>query len=193
MRLILPHRGGREVNSASQAGGSVRLFLPHEGAFVELILPHGEGCTQVARSVGPLFTVLLAYLVLDQRTTGIPLACLDVTLAGTALASWQEPTFSMLTFCLMLTINTTLTFRNAPRRRVALAQRRRRGARNAGNCTVLWSGGPPAPLPSAAQVSASRGALQPPEEVGCWLRLPRWTAAAVGIRADGPGAGAEPD
>ena len=73
---------------------------------------------QVARSVGPLFTALWAYLVLDQSTTGVPLACLAATLAGTALASWKEPSFCALTFFLMLTVNATLTFRNAATKRL---------------------------------------------------------------------------
>lgn len=79
-----------------------------------LVLDHGSiQLVQIARSVGPLFTSVWAYLVLNQATTGWPLVCLAATLGGTMLASWQEPSFCLATAVLMFTVNATLTFRNA--------------------------------------------------------------------------------
>ncbi|KAL6750052.1 hypothetical protein V8C86DRAFT_2822886 [Haematococcus lacustris] len=78
-----------------------------------LVLQYGSiQLVQIARSTGPLFTACWAYLSLDQATTGPRLACLAATLAGTMLASWQEPSFCMATAALMFTVNATLTYRN---------------------------------------------------------------------------------
>lgn len=84
-----------------------------------LVLEHGSiQLVQIARSVGPLFTSLWAYLVLNQPTTGLPLVCLATTLGGTILASWQEPSFCTATAILMFTVNATLTFRNAATKKI---------------------------------------------------------------------------
>eukprot|EP00798_Chlamydomonas_sp_ICE-L_P010629 gene10629-12310_t len=84
-----------------------------------VVLQHGSiQLVQVARSVGPLFTAFWAYLVLNQSTSGVPLLYLAVTLLGTALASWNEPSFNTTTFLLMLTVNATLTFRNTSTKRI---------------------------------------------------------------------------
>ncbi|KAG1654783.1 hypothetical protein FOA52_008969 [Chlamydomonas sp. UWO 241] len=84
-----------------------------------VVLQHGSiQLVQVTRSLGPLFTAAWAYLMLDQTTSTPALGCLLLALAGTVLASWQEPTFCALTAALMLTVNTTLTFRNAATKRI---------------------------------------------------------------------------
>jgi hypothetical protein len=56
--------------------------------------------------------------MLDQPTSTTALGCLLMTLAGTVLASWQEPTFCALSAALMFTVNTCLTFRNAATKRI---------------------------------------------------------------------------
>lgn len=83
-----------------------------------LVLQYGSiQLVQIARSVGPLFTAGWAYLVLSQSTTGSRLACLAVTLAGTVLASWQEPSFCLAAASLMFIVNATLTYRNVATKR----------------------------------------------------------------------------
>jgi drug/metabolite transporter (DMT)-like permease len=83
-----------------------------------LVLQYGSiQLVQIARSVGPLFTAGWAYLALNQGTTGARLACLAVTLAGTVLASWQEPSFCLAAASLMFIVNATLTYRNVATKR----------------------------------------------------------------------------
>lgn len=140
---------------------------------------------QVLRSMGPMFTAFWAWLILDQATRGRALLCLAIALAGTALASWREPTFSALTLCLMLTVNTTLTFRNAVTKRVlrialpsggmlsphspkvpqALAPSSTAAAATA---AAAAAAGEPAAL-SAAEEAACRSAFQAPEVISCVL------------------------
>jgi hypothetical protein len=115
--------------------------------------------------VGPLFTAVWAYLILEQKTTGAPLACLAVTLAGTALASWQEPTFSTLTFCLMVTINATLTFRNAVTKKVILAFQQQQLQQQAG-CE-----GKEAPTSPTSSKQAQAGVLGSSDQQAGWASV----------------------
>lgn len=56
--------------------------------------------------------------MLDQSTSPAAFAALLLALLGTALASWQEPTFCALSAALMFTVNSCLTFRNAATKRI---------------------------------------------------------------------------
>ena len=108
-QMVLPNRLDCLFLCASGLVGVAAGCLVLRQGSVELV--------QVARSVGPLFTSGWAYLILSQATTGVPMMCLLATLAGTTLASWNEPTFCAATFALIFIINATLTYRNTVTKR----------------------------------------------------------------------------